>query len=52
MLAIDPRPGNATSNCAADNIALRDLLACFRLVDEHVTTLQMSASDYSPVCPS
>jgi hypothetical protein len=22
MLAIDPRPGNATSNCAADNIAL------------------------------
>ena len=25
MLAIDPRPGNATSNCAADNIALLDL---------------------------
>ena len=24
MLAIDPRPGNATSNCAADNIALLD----------------------------
>lgn len=25
VLAIDPRPGNATSNCAADNIALLDL---------------------------
>ena len=25
MLAIDPRPGGATSNCAADNIALLDL---------------------------
>jgi hypothetical protein len=25
MLAIDPRPGNATSNCAADNITLLDL---------------------------
>jgi hypothetical protein len=25
MLAIDPRPGNSTSNCAADNIALLDL---------------------------
>ena len=25
MLALDPRPGNATSNCAADNIALLDL---------------------------
>ncbi|MGH3289428.1 MAG: transposase, partial [Streptosporangiaceae bacterium] len=25
MLAIDPRPGNATANCAADNIALLDL---------------------------
>jgi hypothetical protein len=25
MLAIDPRPGNATSNCAKDNIALLDL---------------------------
>ncbi|MGI8816553.1 MAG: hypothetical protein ACR2G2_15080 [Pseudonocardia sp.] len=25
MLAIDPRPGNTTSNCAADNIALLDL---------------------------
>jgi Transposase DDE domain group 1 len=25
MLAIDPRPGNATSNCATDNIALLDL---------------------------
>lgn len=25
ILAIDPRPGNATSNCAADNIALLDL---------------------------
>lgn len=25
LLAIDPRPGNATSNCAADNIALLDL---------------------------
>ena len=25
MLAIDPRPGGATSNCAADNIALPDL---------------------------
>ena len=25
VLAIDPRPGNATSNCAADNIALPDL---------------------------
>jgi DDE family transposase len=24
LLAIDPRPGNATSNCAADNIALLD----------------------------
>jgi Transposase DDE domain group 1 len=25
VLAIDPRPGNATANCAADNIALLDL---------------------------
>jgi hypothetical protein len=25
MLTIDPRPGNATSNCAADNITLLDL---------------------------
>jgi hypothetical protein len=25
VLAIDPRPGSATSNCAADNIALLDL---------------------------
>ena len=25
MLAIDPRPGNSASNCAADNIALLDL---------------------------
>jgi hypothetical protein len=25
MLAIDPRPGNSTSNCAHDNIALLDL---------------------------
>ncbi|MDP9363355.1 MAG: transposase, partial [Chloroflexota bacterium] len=25
LLAIDPRPGNATANCAADNIALLDL---------------------------
>ena len=25
VLVIDPRPGNATSNCAADNIALLDL---------------------------
>jgi Transposase DDE domain group 1 len=25
MLAIDPRPGNATSNCARDNITLLDL---------------------------
>jgi DDE family transposase len=25
MLAIDPRPGGATANCAADNIALLDL---------------------------
>jgi hypothetical protein len=25
MLAIDPRPGGATSHCAADNIALLDL---------------------------
>lgn len=25
VLAIEPRPGNATSNCAADNIALLDL---------------------------
>jgi DDE family transposase len=25
VLAIDPRPGNATSNCAADNIALLEL---------------------------
>lgn len=25
MLAIDPRPGNATSNCAADNIALLEM---------------------------
>jgi hypothetical protein len=25
MLAIDPRPGNATSNCAEDNIGLLDL---------------------------
>jgi hypothetical protein len=25
LLVIDPRPGNATSNCAADNIALLDL---------------------------
>jgi len=25
MLAIDPRPGGATSNCAADNVALLDL---------------------------
>ncbi len=25
VLAIDPRPGNATSNCATDNIALLDL---------------------------
>jgi Transposase DDE domain group 1 len=25
VLAIDPRPGNSTSNCAADNIALLDL---------------------------
>jgi hypothetical protein len=25
MLAIDPRPGNSTSNCAADNIAVLDL---------------------------
>jgi hypothetical protein len=25
MLSIDPRPGGATSNCAADNIALLDL---------------------------
>jgi hypothetical protein len=25
MLAIDPQPGNSTSNCAADNIALLDL---------------------------
>ena len=25
MLAVDPRPGGATSNCAADNIALLDL---------------------------
>lgn len=25
VLAIDPRPGNATSNCAADNIALLNL---------------------------
>ena len=25
MLAIDPRPGNSTSNCAADNMALLDL---------------------------
>lgn len=25
MLAIDPRPGNSTSSCAADNIALLDL---------------------------
>jgi hypothetical protein len=25
MLAIDPRPGNATSHCAADNIALLDV---------------------------
>jgi Transposase DDE domain group 1 len=28
MLAIDPRPGGATSNCAADNIALLDLAVC------------------------
>jgi hypothetical protein len=28
VLAIDPRPGNATSNCAADNIALLDLAVC------------------------
>ena len=25
MLAIDPRPGNSASSCAADNIALLDL---------------------------
>jgi hypothetical protein len=28
MLAIDPRPGGATPNCAADNIALLDLAVC------------------------
>jgi Transposase DDE domain group 1 len=28
MLAIDPRPGGATANCAADNIALLDLAVC------------------------
>ena len=27
VLAIDPRPGNATSNCATDNIAQLDLAA-------------------------
>jgi hypothetical protein len=30
MLAIDPRPGGATSNCAADNIALLDLAVLCR----------------------
>ena len=28
ILAIDPRPGGATSNCAQDNIALLDLARC------------------------
>ncbi len=34
MLAIDPRPGGATSNCATDNIALLDL-AVSRLPDRY-----------------
>jgi hypothetical protein len=34
MLAIDPRPGGATSNCAKDNIALLDL-AVSRLPDRY-----------------
>jgi hypothetical protein len=34
VLAIDPRPGGATSNCAADNIALLDL-AVSRLPGSH-----------------
>ena len=34
MLAIDPRPGGATPNCAADNIALLDL-AVSRLPGPH-----------------
>jgi hypothetical protein len=34
MLAIDPRPGGATSHCAADNIALLDLTVS-RLPDRY-----------------